>query len=90
VKRDYKRWLILAAGWGFIVLGIIGLFLPILQGILFIAVGLILLSKEYAWAGDLIAKARERFPRITPHVDRAHDKVHSWFRKAPTEGDRSE
>jgi uncharacterized membrane protein YbaN (DUF454 family) len=32
------------AGWLFIVLGILGLFLPILQGFLFLAIGLYLLS----------------------------------------------
>jgi len=90
VKRGYKRWLILAIGWGFVFLGIIGLFLPILQGILFIAVGLIILSKEYKWAADLIAKAKARFPRVTPHVDRAHEKVHSWFRRTPPEAGPSE
>src|SRR2546427_10937372 len=42
-----KRVLVLIIGWSFILLGIVGLFLPILQGVLFILIGLIILSSEY-------------------------------------------
>ena len=44
-----KRWLLIGLGWFFIVLGIAGLVLPFLQGILFLVVGLILLSRELEW-----------------------------------------
>lgn len=37
-------------GWTLIVLGIIGLFLPFLQGIVLIVSGLALLSKDRPWA----------------------------------------
>ncbi len=40
------RWLI--TGIVFLILGLIGLFLPILQGILFIVIGLMCLSKSSA------------------------------------------
>jgi uncharacterized membrane protein YbaN (DUF454 family) len=58
-----KRVLLEVCGWGFIVLGIAGLFLPILQGILFLLVGLTILSVEHHWARRWIAKILERFPR---------------------------
>ena len=45
MPRPVRRMLILSAGWFFVVLGILGIFLPILQGILFLAIGLILLSR---------------------------------------------
>ncbi|MCI0658738.1 MAG: PGPGW domain-containing protein [Acidobacteria bacterium] len=49
----------LSAGWALLVLGIIGLFLPFLQGLLFIASGLALLSTDLPWAKKLL----ERFSR---------------------------
>ena len=59
-----NRVVVLIAGWTFILLGIAGLFLPFLQGLLFILVGIIILSSQYAWARLLMAKLRKRFPRI--------------------------
>lgn len=52
-----KRIMILFVGWTFILLGIAGLFLPILQGVLFLLVGLMILSSQYAWARRLLAYA---------------------------------
>ena len=57
-------------GWSFIVLGILGLFLPFLQGILFLFVGLIILSKHYAFAQRWLDKLKHRFPAA---FDLAHD-----------------
>ncbi len=84
MKWRHKKWVRLLLGWGFILLGIAGLFLPILQGILFLAIGLVILSFEYQWAGDLLVKAKTRFPRFAPQVHQAHEKARSWFH--PTAG----
>jgi uncharacterized protein len=46
MNAQVKRVVILSVGWGFILLGIVGLFLPILQGVLFLFVGLIILSSK--------------------------------------------
>ena len=67
MKAYTKRILILIVGWAFILLGILGLFLPILQGVLFLLVGLIILSSEYVWAHRLLTRLRERFPEDRPH-----------------------
>jgi uncharacterized membrane protein YbaN (DUF454 family) len=48
----------LAAGWTLLLLGVIGLFLPVLQGILFIASGLALLSTESQWARRLLERLK--------------------------------
>jgi uncharacterized protein len=79
MKAQIKRAGILVAGWLFIVLGVIGLFLPIMQGALFIFIGLLILSSEYVWAHNLLQKLRARFPRIARLVDRAELKVRGWF-----------
>ncbi len=49
-KRLLWRVLRLTAGWSLILVGVVGLFLPILQGILLIASGLAVLSTESRWA----------------------------------------
>jgi uncharacterized membrane protein YbaN (DUF454 family) len=76
-----KRMLVLIVGWGFILLGIVGLFLPILQGVLFLIVGLIILSSEYVWAHHLLNRLRQRFPKISRIADQATVKASSWLRR---------
>lgn len=76
-----KRILILIVGWGFILLGIVGLVLPILQGVLFLLVGLIILSSEYVWAHHLLTKLRQRFPKLSRIADEATRKAESWLRR---------
>ena len=78
-----KRVMLLILGWSFMVLGVAGLFLPVLQGILFLMIGLVILSTEYKWArrwvNSLFRKYPEahrrmhkmlgRFARVIPHTD---------------------
>ena len=40
-------------GWSLLILGVFGLFLPVLQGILMITAGLAILSAHYIWADKL-------------------------------------
>ena len=75
MKPGSKRIVVLIAGWSFILLGIAGLFLPFLQGLLFILVGIIILSSHYPWARLLMAKLRKRFPKIGRLGDQAAVKV---------------
>jgi uncharacterized protein len=57
-----KRVSLIVLGWMFLVLGAAGIVLPILPGILFVLMGLSILSFEYEWAGRWIAALRRRFP----------------------------
>ncbi|MGH9569256.1 MAG: PGPGW domain-containing protein, partial [Candidatus Angelobacter sp.] len=43
----WRRVLVSSAGWSLLVLGLAGLFLPVLPGVLLVLVGLALLSTEY-------------------------------------------
>ena len=81
MKTYTMRILILIVGWAFILLGILGLFLPVLQGVLFLLVGLVILSSEYVWAHRLLTKVRERFPKIGRTADRATEKASAWLRR---------
>jgi len=80
MNRHVKRIVALIIGWVFILFGIVGLFLPVLQGILFILIGLTILSTEYVWAHHLLAKLRQRFPKIAHAADHASAKAAGWLR----------
>ena len=81
MKTYTKRILVLIVGWAFILLGILGLFLPVLQGVVFLLVGLIILSSEYVWAHRLLTRLRERFPKIGRTADQATEKATAWLRR---------
>ena len=74
-----KRILVLGVGWGFILLGIVGLFLPILQGILFLLVGLAILSIESPFARGILVTLRRRFPNLSRKLDAAERRARGMF-----------
>jgi uncharacterized membrane protein YbaN (DUF454 family) len=57
-----KRVAFNAAGWALLVLGAIGLFLPVLPGVLLLVIALSILSIEYAWARRWMSTLLHRFP----------------------------
>ena len=81
--RGVKRWLKVGAGWCLLVVGVAGLFLPVIQGLLCIASGLTLLSTEYRWAGVCLEWVKrkihlqkkgsaQRQPRALPQRSAGH------------------
>jgi uncharacterized protein len=74
-----KRFLVLGFGWAFILLGILGLFLPILQGILFLLIGLALLSSESRTARGILVKLRRRFPKLSRAMTQAEKRARRMF-----------
>jgi uncharacterized protein len=78
VKWQTKRVLVLVVGWAFILLGIAGLFLPFLQGVLFLLIGLAILSTEYVWAHHLLRRLGERFPRLAARIEQARERARGW------------
>lgn len=59
----------------FIILGIIGVFLPVLQGILFMVIGLMLLSNQYAFARNLLLKAEGKYPKEYAKMVEMQDRI---------------
>lgn len=57
-------------GWFFIVLGLLGLVLPVLQGILFLLIGLMILSKTSPWAHNLFIKIEARYPKVSRQLNK--------------------
>lgn len=68
-------------GWFFLVLGVLGLFLPVLQGVLFLAIGLAILATEQVWAHRLLMWLRHRFPRFAHLCDQARHQSERWVHK---------
>ena len=70
-----KRKLFLVGGWIFMVLGVLGLFLPFLQGILFLFVGLILLAKAQPRFRLLKMRLKKRYPRYAAALEAAEARA---------------
>ncbi|MHA1569245.1 MAG: PGPGW domain-containing protein [Alphaproteobacteria bacterium] len=81
IKRNRKpgKLILLVLGWGFVALGILGLFLPVLQGILFLAVGMILLAQVSPRARLLRQRLRRRYPQAAGVFDKAEKKAAQWI-----------
>ncbi len=59
-KSSVRKWLIISSGIGLVLLGIIGLVLPILQGIIFIVMGVSVLAGEIKMVDDLVKKMKRK------------------------------
>ncbi len=75
-----KRIGLLIIGWFFIVLGILGLFLPILQGILFILIGLAILSSRSERIKRFLRYLERRYPQYHKRVEVWMQRVRRWFK----------
>lgn len=73
------KWLII--GGIFLLLGIVGLFLPILQGVLFIVIGIIFLAKGSATVRAQKMNFKKRFPRIGSKLSYLEEKARDWRNK---------
>lgn len=78
---NLKRIAVLALGWLFVIFGIAGLFLPVLQGILFLLIGLLILAKEYRWARRLLTRLRTRVPHLDQWLTRARSRARKFLNK---------
>ena len=83
MKKHVRRVAVLVLGWILIAFGIVGLFLPVLQGVLFILLGLYVLSRESEIARRWLHRVRERHPRLD-------EKLKQWGRKWRKRGNRSD
>lgn len=68
-------------GWFFILLGILGLFLPILQGLIFLALGATLLAPSMPLFGRVRNWLHHRFPATKRFVRRIKKHFHYHAKK---------
>ena len=80
--KAMKRPLMLTLGYSFLVLGVLGMFLPILQGFLFLAIGLAILARYTAWARLLRMRLARRYPRLGAKINDAERTAQRWLRRA--------
>jgi uncharacterized membrane protein YbaN (DUF454 family) len=81
------RVVMLGLGYGFLALGVVGLFLPILQGILFILVGLLILARHAGWAERALGRFKRAHPRAASLIAQAEAIADRWVHRT---GDRLE
>ncbi len=77
MQKKAKRILVIAIAIVFIFIGLIGLVLPFLQGIFFLAIGIILLSLCFPKIRYWINKHAIRYPRIFSVIT----KMEAWIMK---------
>ncbi|MBS1902468.1 MAG: PGPGW domain-containing protein [Bacteroidetes bacterium] len=69
----------LTVGWSFILLGIAGSVLPVLQGFLFFVVGLLFLSREYHWAHRLLEWLKQWTAKRLPRAYKVFDAAEQFL-----------
>jgi uncharacterized membrane protein YbaN (DUF454 family) len=58
-------------GWSLLVLGVLGLVLPFLQGFLFLALGVFILRDQHVWAAQRWSWVQDRWPQHVAKVEEA-------------------
>ena len=75
MQKHIKRIFIVAVGIAFVLLGLLGLALPFLQGILFLVIGLILLSL----ASPRVREWMEHHTRKRPKLHAIVERIEEWI-----------
>jgi len=73
--REIRRGVTIAFGVLFLLLGVIGGFLPVIQGWIFVLIGLTLLARELPWVRHHLERLKGRFPKQAAHVDRLKQRL---------------
>ena len=79
MNPQIKRMLLFVAAFVFIVAGIIGLALPFLQGFLFLAIGIILLSIASPSARTWIESHTRKYPKLHEWIRKIQTRVTNWI-----------
>jgi len=79
--EKFKTIGILVIGWFFVGLGVLGLFLPILQGILFIMIGLAILSSRSEMVKRWLKHLEEHHPHLHERMEKWRERIRNWFKK---------
>ena len=74
-RTYWKKMARLITGWIFIIFGVIGLFLPILQGILFLALGIYLLAPCITFFHRMQERLYARHPHLKNRVQHMHETI---------------
>lgn len=78
MRRIIKHYIKLGIGWFLLLLGIAGLVLPVLQGWLFIIMGMLVLAPEVPFIDRLLKRLLHRFPRLEKKLDHVRTRLHRY------------
>jgi uncharacterized membrane protein YbaN (DUF454 family) len=74
-----KRTIRYILGISFLILGFAGLFLPVLQGILFLIIGLLILAPESKAIRKILAWLKRKYPAVFLHATRFKKNLQRRF-----------
>jgi uncharacterized membrane protein YbaN (DUF454 family) len=72
----------LTLGYSLLAIGIVGVILPILHGMLFVVMGLAVLSRHAPWARRVLERLKRQHPRVRAVIDRGERLTQRWLRIA--------
>ncbi len=81
-NRPPNYWRV-TGGMALLVLGVVGLFLPVLQGSVLLMLALMVLSADIRLARQLRLRIERRFPRLRRTVRRGRHWMYRWWRPPP-------
>ncbi len=88
-KKSFLFWFYRILRWTlgviFLILGILGLFLPVLQGILFLAIAALLFPLDFPVINRWINQLAHRFPPLKLPVRKARQWVKGLDKKPPSD-----
>jgi len=76
------RYIRITLGSLLLLLGIAGLALPLLQGLLFIILGVLLLARDIPLFSRIATQFRKRFPRISRAAENTRRRIKEWWMKS--------
>ena len=85
-QKSLQRVAVVGLGWMLIIVGIAGLFLPLVPGIPLMVAGALMLNLQWPWLRRAVEKCRMRFPALSRAFERfsARGKgSQSRFSKSP-------
>ena len=65
-QKPVQRFAVVALGWVLILLGIVGLVVPVVPGAVLMVVGVLMVNPKWVWLRRMLEKCRVRFPVLEP------------------------
>lgn len=83
------RLALVVVGWGLVLLGVIGWFLPVLQGWLTLFVGLAVLSIASQRVHRFLRRRFRRWPKGWRSLEKLRRRMHRWLAKRDHRGSKA-
>ena len=87
--RHLRRGVVIVLGVFFLLLGVISGFLPVIQGWIFVLIGLTLLAKEIPWVHHHVERIKQRFPKQAAQLERLKQRLTEERPPSPHANERS-